>query len=1174
MFRLPIYVGLTLLLMVSGTIPLHAAEPPVDFKRDIRPILSNRCFACHGPDEEKVESGLRLDRFDGVTHPADSGRIPIVPKNPDTSELIRRVSSTDDDERMPPPHFGGRLTDSEIAKLQQWIQEGAPYSKHWSFDRLSPPDREQLIVPALPGFESWQTHAIDQLVLRQLLKKGWTPSQQADKQTLLRRVSLDLTGLPPSIEMQQAFLKDNGWDAYERAVDELLASPAYGEHWARKWLDLARYADSAGYADDPQRTIWGYRDWVIRALNENMPFDQFTIEQLAADLLPNATDDQLIATAFHRNTLTNNEGGTNDEEFRNVAVVDRVNTTMSVWMGVTMACAQCHTHKFDPITQKEYFQVFAIFNQTQDADRRDESPTLDWFTPEQRQMRKEWLEQQQSIETQLAAPDPNALPDQRKWENQLSAQIDWKTIIPSSASASGKAPMTIDSSGNIRVQNDAVRDTYTIEWDVKDLEQLQGLRGLAIESLPHPDLPGGGAGMANGNFVLSDVRARVMDPQTKGVNAKYVRVELPGKDRILSLAEVQVFSGADNLAPNGKATQINEDYGGSPNRAIDRNTTGDFSKNSVTHTKSCDDPWWELELQNTATIEKVILWNRTDGNVEMRLDGARVLLLNDARETVHSYQLEKAKASQAIELAPSLEIVWSVASADYFQPGFEPKLAIDSDRKSGWAVGESVDRPHTLQVAVSPGIREKLKSWQRPARVKFELDFQSQFNRHVLAGFRLAISTDDKTEPFLKLPQEVQKLVAKGPDQRNPDDEEKLHRYFVSEVFVNRQPLRDQRVKIAKQLADLKPATSVPILRELADEKQRKTFIQLRGNYRVHGDSVDAGLPVAFHAYQSRDSSNRKLNRLDFARWLVQEDNPLTSRVIANRYWENLFGVGIVRTSEEFGSQGDLPTHPELLDYLAQRLLDLRWDTKQFLREIVLSNTYRQSSSVTPARYEEDPDNVYLSRGPRFRATAEQIRDSSLAASGLLSLKMYGPPTRPPQPTSGLRAAFGSNTDWDTSSGSDRYRRGLYTQWRRSSPYPSMATFDAPNREVCVLKRDRTNTPLQALVTLNDPAYIEAAQGLARRVVLYELPNQSPDEIVSRVFEYVLSRKPQSTESIAILKLFDAAKAELGQDEKRALLLATNPLGPLPEGASSIDLAAWTAVCNVVLNLDEFLMKP
>lgn len=793
--------------LVIASSPIRAER--VDFNRDVRPILSNRCFACHGPDEEKIESGLRLDSAAAATAPADSGSPAIAPGDSQASSLIERVTSNDEDQRMPPSHFGAALTHEEVETLRRWIDQGADYAVHWSFAPIQRKPAPLELTPAEAdrmreaGVEpsSWLSSPVDAWVRAGLRERGWSPSPPADPLVLMRRVALDLTGLPPSLEDQA--MAEQAWDdvAYERYVDKLLASPAYGEHWGRKWLDLARYADSAGYADDVPRTIWGYRDWVIRAINAGMPLDRFTELQLAGDLVPAADDDALIATAFHRNTLTNNEGGTSDEEFRNAAIVDRVNTTMAVWMGVTMACAQCHTHKFDPITQTEYFRVFAIFNQTEDNDQRDERPRLERYSADQAAMR-------------------------RVWQGQLDE--------------------------------------------------------------------------------------------------------------------------------------------------LDR-------------------------------------------------------------------QLAEASAKPAGETEPS--------------------------------------------------------------------------------------ANDQATK------------------------------------------LKFAREALAKQLQEMQPALSVPIQREVAPDQRRRTYVQLRGNYKVHGDEVTPGVPAVFHQ-PDLGSTNQAMNRLDLARWLMRRDNPLTPRVLANRFWESLFGTGLVRTSEEFGSQGELPSHPELLDYLALRLIELDWDSKRFLRELVLTQAYQQRSSVTPERYEADPDNRYLSRGPRFRVSAEQVRDVSLAAAGLLSRRMYGEPSRPPQPKSGLTAAFGGGTDWEASAGEDRFRRGVYTLWRRSNPYPSMATFDAPNREVCTLKRDRTNTPLQALVTLNDPVYVEAAQWLARRVRLFELPTADDAARLDRMMRLALSRPPRDSERAVLLALLQSTREDVSADPVAARALAGDGV---PEDAVT-EAAAWTVLSNVVLNVDEMLM--
>ncbi len=764
-----------------------AIAQTVDFNRDVRPILSNKCFACHGPDEGKREAGLRLDDGKIATAELESGAIAIVPGDPESSELFRRITHSDESQRMPAAEFGKPLTPDEIVILRRWIEQGAQYAAHWSYIKPVRP-----VPPAAPGpWQHWPKNAIDHFALQAMLAHDRQPSPEADRYALARRVFLDLTGLPPTIEEVDAFVADADPEAYEKLVEDLLHRPSYGEHWARMWLDLARYADSAGYADDPPRTIWAYRDWVIKAINENKPFDQFTIEQIAGDLLPDPSDEQLIATAFHRNTMTNNEGGTQDEEFRNAAVIDRVNTTMAVWMGTTIACAQCHSHKYDPITQQEYFQFFAILNNTEDADLRDESPVLEIYT------------------------------DQQREQAELLAH-----------------------SG-----------------------QLQAILGTAASTL----------------------------------------------------------------------------------------------------------------------VGAVTVW-----------------------------------------------------------------------------------------------------------------------------------------------PQAV------------------------------------------AALSEIKPSTTVPILRELTDQR-RETRFQHRGNYLDKGPAVEPGLPAAFHTA----AADRPLDRLTLSRWLVDRNNPLTARVVANRYWEAFFGRGIVLTSEEFGSQGEPPTHPELLDWLATELMAPAsgypgWDTRALVRMLVTSAVYRQSSQVVGEAAEADPDNRWLARGPRVRLSAEMVRDQALAVSGLISHKMYGPPVRPPQPNLGLTAAFGSSTDWETSAGDDRYRRGIYTTWRRSNPYPSMATFDAPNREVCTMRRNSTNTPLQSLVTLNDPAYVEAAQALARRAI------QHADTIEDRItfaFRCCLLRPPRATELRALADLYRDSHARLVDRQDAAMKLATVPLGELPPNIDVIDAAAMTMVGNVLLNLDEMILK-
>ncbi len=830
------------LLAVAGilaAIPAFAASPPaprdatraserkIDFTREVRPILAGKCFRCHGPDEKARKAGLRLDQRDGAVKKLRGGRFAIVPGDPGKSELIARVASDDDGEVMPPLKTGGRLSPAEVATLRAWIAQGASYAAHWSYVKAVRPP-----VPAVrdPG---WARNPIDRFILARLDREGLKPTETADRAALLRRVALDLTGLPPTLELAERFFRDGRADAYERAVDELLASPALGERWAASWLDLARYADSQGYANDPDRTIWRWRDWVITALNANMPYDQFTIEQLAGDLLPKPTTEQLIATGFHRNTLTNTEGGTSAEEFRSAAVVDRVNTTLQVWMGTTIGCAQCHNHKYDPFSQKEYYQLYAIFNNTEDRNSGDDFPTL-----------------------RVAA---------------VGRQAEF-----------------------------------------------------------------------------ADLAAR--------------------------LAEAQ--------------------------------------KQLADETK--------------------------------KVDGARAAW----EKTVNRAALPKDVAAI---------------------------LAVPAAKRNG------------------------------PQQQR-------------LLAFHRALSASWKA-----LDARVRQL--------------------------------DGKLKSV--------AVTTPILKE---GKPRQTNIHIRGNFLDKGERVEPGLPAALH----QPHPKARMDRLTLARWIVDENNPLTARVAVNRLWEELFGIGLVQTSEEFGLQGEWPSHPELLDWLAVEYVRSGWDTKRMLRLIVTSAAYRQSSRVSAELNRRDPFNRLLARGPRLRLSAEAIRDQALFVGGILSSKMFGPPVQPPRPSFGLAAAFGSSTDWQASQGEDRRRRALYTRWRRNAPYPSATTFDAPERTVCNVRRVRTNTPLQALVTLNDPVFVEAAQGLARRIAAH---GGSTVQKVEHAFRLCLTRSPRPAEAGRLAALYERARTELARTPQKAADLATNPIGPAPPGTDTVELAAWTVVGNVLLNLDETLAR-
>ncbi|MEC7356039.1 MAG: DUF1553 domain-containing protein [Planctomycetota bacterium] len=951
-------IAIAFMLVCTSPIGAVALEGDLDFSGRIRPLLASRCFNCHGPDPETREAGLRLDTQAGALALLESGDHAIIAGNSKESEILHRVQSRETGYRMPPEDAGEPLSEEEISLLRAWIDAGAVYDTHWSF---VPPKR-----PAIPTEDpqQWSTKSLDRLVLESLHKAELAPNPRAKLATLARRISLDLIGIPPNPNRVQELVSDPRPDALQRYVDEVLASPAFGERWAAVWLDLARYADSQGYAQDSPRTIFRYRDWVIDALNSDMPFDEFTVQQIAGDMLNDPTENQLIATAFHRNTMTNSEGGTDNEEFRVAAVVDRVNTTMQVWMGMTMGCAQCHTHKYDPITQEEYYRFFAILNQTEDRDHPQEIPVYSSFS------------------------------NRRLQERQQAQQ------------------------------------------QIKALEQK-----LAADPMPMPEIP--------------------TRPADEKLLSRYIRIQLLANQTFLSLAEVQAFAGDANVALKGKANQSTTAYEGPASLAIDGNTNGHYSEaKSTTHTDRESNPWWEVDLGSEHAVDRIMIWNRNDTpDIGERLKPFRVLLLDNERQPLWAGRFEEAPKPS---LAISLPATWSART--------------DASRK--------------------------------------------------------------EVEAYLL-----------SPDANPSGDAQRL-------------------AQLQEKLKNLREDITTPIMRQLPEEKQRDTFIHLRGNFRTPGDAVSPGLPSAFHDAPKTTA----LNRLDLAKWLVAPGNPLTARVIANRFWENLFGVGIVETSEDFGTQGSGPSNQRLLDLIASDFSNREWGVKSLLRDMVLSATYQQSSHVTEVKLEQDPYNQLLGRGPRFRLSAETIRDQALATAGLLSQKMHGPSVKPPRPNLGIRAAFGGSTDWQPSPGQDRFRRGLYTSWRRTAPYPSMTTFDATSREVCTIRRIRTNTPLQALVTLNDPVFIEASQGLARKV----LRDSDGDEntALRKLFWLVLSREPEGNEVTVLMNTLAEAKDALSASPEDARQLAETPLGPLNAEADKTQYAAWTVLANVVLNLDETLSRP
>jgi hypothetical protein len=1155
-------IGSLALLSVANTglcANPKSSAAPVDFNREIRPILTENCFKCHGPDDGARKAKLRFDIRTEALKPAKSGELPIVPGAPEKSEMIARVTASDPDDRMPPIKSGKSLTPMQVETLKRWIAEGAKYAVHWAYVK---PQR-----PPLPSISDhrWPLNAIDHFILARLEDEHLRPSPQADRHTLIRRVSLDLTGLPPTPEEVSAFVTDSDPKAYEKLVDRLLQKDAFGEHWARLWLDLARYADSAGYADDPPRIIWLFRDYVIKALNANKPFDRFTIEQIAGDLLPDATEEDREATAFHRNTMTNNEGGTDDEEFRNAAVVDRVNTTMSVWMATSMGCAQCHNHKYDPLSQHDYFSMFAIFNNTEDADLNDERPLLQVFSTKDKELRSKWHDEIAAIEDKFKTTTPESLATQAAWEKGFSGEHRWMPAVPSHLTAKEGGLIEPTKDGGVKLTAQQRAEVYTMEVAAP----VSRISALRIEALPSSEKAESGQELNRG-YSITHVAAKLLPSSNNVPIGRYVRVELPGKEKILSLAEVQILSNGENIARDGEASQSSVAYEGEAKRAIDGNTNGDYENGkSTTHTEASENPWWEVDLKKSQPIEKIVIWNRTDNNLEGRLSNFRLIVLDEKREEVWRKDVNDApKPSSAFALDGVSEITFGAVYSDSLRPDPDLKsiIAEKGDKKGGWRV-QPEDKHYLTLVPAKPLLV------RRGARMQLSIEQFAQRVRPPAAELRIEISDDQRISEYAKVPEPILQILNRKSDERTEQQRSELSLYYRSNIESALQPDREKLKKLNKQVAELKPDT-VPVMRELTGAKRRKTHIQFRGNFQALGDEVTEAVPVAFQPLPA----GAKPDRLALAHWLVDKENPLTARVLANRLWEQIFGVGIVRTSDDFGSQGDRPTNPELLDWLACQLRDggdytaslqhsiPPWDIKAFLKLIVTSATYRQSSRVTPELQERDPDNLLLARGPRFRMPAEVIRDQALAVSGLLSRKMYGPSVRPPQPALGLTAAFGGSLDWKASTGEDRYRRALYVEWRRTSPYPSMATFDAPNREVCALRRPRSNTPLQALVTLNDPVYVEAAQALGKRMAS---ATGSVQDKVRDGFELCLARPPKAAEMNRLVELYQGARADYAKQPDKAKEMA----GP-SEKNDVAELAAWTTVANVLLNLDEFLMRP
>jgi hypothetical protein len=1005
---------------------------------------------------------------------------------------------------------------------------------------------------------------IDHFIAKGLAANGLPQSPEADRFTLLRRVALDLTGLPPTPADIDAFAKDVAPGAYERAVDRLLASPAYGEKWARMWLDLARFADSSGYGSDKMRPfMWPYRDWVISAFNRNLPYSQFTLEQLAGDLLPNATMEQIVATAFHRNTMTQNEGGTDDEEYRVAAVKDRVGTTMQTWMGLTANCAQCHSHKFDPISHKEYYQLFAIFNQTEDADREDETPRIPLMPKAEEAKKTKILAEIAALEARMKQSTPEFEEELHSWEAKASRPIEWKPLQVTAA-ATRNAKLELQPDGSLKAPATlADAEKYTVTATLP----LARATAFRLEVLPEKE--GGAVGRAP-NAVLTEFQVTAAPAKPGPVQGRYARIEHNPKT-FLQIAEVQVFSGGQNIATRGKASQSTTGFGGTADRAIDGKTDGAFEHGSVSHNAEGDpSPWWEVDLGAEQPLEKIVFWNRAESGE--RIVGARVLILDAARNPVFSSTIgQNPTPSAEFDPAKGATLPLSRATASYAQDGFGPEGALDGKPKTGWGFGGATNRAHAAVFQLAKPVELKPGT-----ALTFTLrqDYGTQHNLG-----RVRISATGEPGPIAELPENIRAILALEPTEREPAQREALAAFYrpMSKSFASlRKELDAKRGELAKN----KPI-ELPIMKELAADKRRVSHVLSKGNFLAPAEEVRGALPVSFGPVPDLKPGT-PADRLVLANWILDSHNPLTARVAVNRFWAQIFGTGIVETEEDFGTQGQFPSHPELLDWLAvvfqspknadPAQLGLGWDMKALLKLLVTSHTYRQNSRPSPVAMQKDGRNRYLSHYPRRRLEAEAIRDQALALSGLLSRKIGGPSVYPPQPDGLWSVAFnGGQNAYPTSKGEDRYRRGLYSFWRRIAPNPTMVTFDAPSRETCTIRRVPTNTPLQAFVTLNDPVFVECAQALARRI-----HDEAKGDVPARLrwALQLAQARPATDQQVAALKeLYDAEIVVYRKNAEAAKQLATNSESPLPPNADAAELAVWTVVANVLLNLDGVLMK-
>lgn len=1194
--------ALATLFITSGFVAARAQESEISYSRDVRPIISDMCFSCHGPDEQGRKGDLLLSDYQSALKGGESGQPAIVLGDPANSELIKRILSEDPDVCMPPPHTKKKLSPTQIAILERWITTGATYEKHWAFtppSQPTPPDSKSL-------------NPIDAFVEHRLQQSDLTPSPQADKATLLRRVALDLIGLPPTESELEEFFADTSSDAYERAVTRLLDSPKYGERWARKWLDLARYADTNGYEKDRVRSIWPYRDWVIRALNEDMPFDQFTIEQIAGDLLPNATLNQRIATGFHRNTMLNEEGGIDPLEFRFHAMVDRVATTGATWLGLTLQCCQCHTHKYDPITQQEYYALMALLNNADELDleippqtqaSNSSSPTTSSKVSEE-QSRKQQADA-------LLAFLPN------KWPID-DPTITWITPEPQ-LDTNPNEPFQILPDHSILFNTPGPPSAIlTLKFP-----NLQGkFSHLRIEALTDKSLPGTGPGRTpHGNFVLSEVSVHntnhavtissgSANDEQNGYPASAAfdgnettgwAVHSDGKDihsdKSLTLSFDATLDATGNTQLIIRQTHGSQHTIGRLKISFGMSDvpTEDLEKRRSIAFDTAMSKWIESQQESTAKwvpivpaqatsnlplltinedatvfvtgditkadtytveLENVSHLNTATTNQPNTITAIRLEALPDPRlpgrgPGMAYYEGPKGDflMGEFQVLADGQPVKITSASESYAKNTFgsqaEAKYAIDGDPETGWSCAQGQGKAH-----------EAVFRLEKPtAATRWTIIMQ--FGRHYacsLGKFRISFTDDPRDVRASPLPADVQGLLLQP--NRTPEQLIALKNAFAMQA----PELAAARAPLDALLREPTMQTTL-VFQERPEANPRKTYLHHRGEWTQPTHTVD---PDVLSILNPLPTDTPK-NRLAFAKWLVSHDNPLTARVVVNRTWAAFFGRGLVKTQEDFGYQGSPPSHPQLLDWLAVEFMKENWSMKKLHRRIVTSQTYQQISNSSALGEERDPENTLLWRGPRVRLDAEQVRDAALHAAGLLSDKMYGPSVYPPQPPSVTTEGTYGAMNWATSAGEDRYRRSLYTFTKRTAPFAFANTFDAPTGEGCIVRRDRSNTPLQALTMLNDITIVEASQALGKTLAQMQASNE---ERINFAYNRCFSRHPTTEEAEKVLAFLNKQSERLHALPEMAKSIA----GESPSD-STVEHAAWTSVVRALMNTDEFVTR-